>query len=73
VPRYVSSARQAATSKLPGRFGSTGSDGDSDPGADGTVTSVQDDVAPDGNLIYPAEGSPSQANGVRRHYTPDTP
>ena len=27
----------------------------------------------DGNLIYPAEGSPSQVNGVRSHYTPDTP
>ena len=51
----------------------TGGATDSDPAADGTVTSAQDDVAPDGNLVYPAEGSSSQADGARPHYTPDTP
>jgi len=73
VPKYVSSAKQAATSKLPPRLGGAGGTTDSDPAADGTVTSAQDDVAPDGNLVYPAEGSTSQADGARPHYTPDTP
>jgi hypothetical protein len=73
VPKYVSSAKQAATSKLPERLGGTGSAADSDPAADGTLTSTQDDVAADGSLVYPAEGSPSQADGVRSHYTPDNP
>jgi hypothetical protein len=70
VPKYVSSARQAATSKLPGR--SAGND-DSDPATAGTAaTRVEDDITPDGNLVYPAEGSPS-VNGTLRHYTPGTP
>jgi hypothetical protein len=73
VPKYVSSAKQAATSKLPARLGGTDSTADSDPAADGTLTSTQDDVAADGSLVYPAEGSPSQADGVRSHYTPDNP
>jgi hypothetical protein len=63
VPKYVSSARQAAASKMPGRSG----------GATDTNPVVSDNVDADGNLIYPAEGSPSQVNGVRSHYTPDTP
>lgn len=66
VPKYVSSAKQAATSKLPPRFGGT-------PSATDTNPVVEDNVDPDGNLIYPAEGSPSQVNGVRSHYSPDTP
>jgi hypothetical protein len=66
VPKYVSSARQVAASKMPGRSGGTG-------GATDTNPVVQDNVDADGNLIYPAEGSPSQVNGVRSHYTPDTP
>lgn len=70
VPKYVSSARQAATSKLPGR---SGGDDDRDPATAGTAaTRVEDDIAPDGNLIYPAEGSPS-VNGTLRHYTPGAP
>jgi hypothetical protein len=69
VPKYVSSAKQAAASKLPPRMGGTGNTG----GATDTVPVVEDNVDPDGNLVYPAEGSPAQANGVRRHYTPDTP
>ena len=73
VPKYVSSAKQAAASKLPPRLGGTGGASASDPAADGSVASAGDDVAPDGNLVYPAEGSPSQVNGIRRHYTPDTP
>jgi hypothetical protein len=67
VPKYVSSAKQAATSKLP-RQRSRGANG-----ATETNPVVGDNVDADGNLIYPAEGSPSQVNGVRSHYTPDTP
>ena len=76
VPKYVSGAKQAATSKLPSRLGGTGgsdSATDSDPATDGAVDRLTDHVDSDGNLVYPAEGSPSQVNGVRRHYTPDTP
>jgi hypothetical protein len=60
VPKIVSNAKQAATEKIPARFG--GSAG----GAYAT-----DDVAPDGNLVYPADGGASSVNGAR--YTPDTP
>jgi hypothetical protein len=66
VPKYVSGARQAATSKLPGRFGGTSDATDVNP-------VVDDNVDADGNLVFPAEGSPSQANGVRSHYTPEKP
>jgi hypothetical protein len=71
VPKYVSSARQAAASKLPPRMGGTGGANDTDPAADGSVTSAGDDVAPDGNLVYPVDGSSPSVNGIR--YTPDTP
>ena len=70
VPKYVSSAKQAPTSKIPARFG-----GGASPTAatEGTAaTRIEDDVTPDGNLIYPAEGSPS-VNGTLRHYNPGTP
>ena len=74
VPKYVSSAKQAAASKLPARFGGTnGSEdaGGSDPAADGTVTAgAAGHVDPDGNLVYPAEGSPS-VNSTLRHYNPE--
>ncbi len=60
VPQYVSSARQAAADKLP--FGGNGA-GKNDP--------ATDDVAADGNLVYPADGGASASNGVR--YTPDAP
>jgi hypothetical protein len=66
VPKYVSSAKQAATSKMPARFGGAGATNNTDPAADGTVTSAQDDVSPDGNLVYPADGG--SVNGI--HYTP---
>jgi hypothetical protein len=66
VPKYVSSAKQAAASKLPPRLGGTG-------GATDTNPVVEDNVDKDGNLVYPAEGSPSQVNGVRSHYSPETP
>jgi len=76
VPKYVSNAKQAATSakqtatsKLPARLGGTGST--SGPAADGSTSSAQDDVAPDGNLVYPVDGSSPSVNGIR--YTPDTP
>lgn len=72
VPKYVSSAKQAATSKLPPRFGgNSGATATADPATDGAATSTQDDVAPDGNLIYPVDGGSPATNGVR--YTPDTP
>lgn len=74
VPKYVSSAKQAAASKLPPRLGGTGGTGganDTDPAADGSVTTAGDDVAPDGNLVYPVDGSSPSVNGIR--YTPDTP
>ena len=47
--------------------------GGSDPA--GTARSRRsrlDDVDPDGNLVYPAEGSPS-VNGTLRHYNPEAP
>jgi hypothetical protein len=62
VPTYVSSAKQAAQSKIPARFG-----GSSDSEPDG----VPDDVTPDGNLIYPVDGGAPSVNGTR--FTPDTP
>jgi hypothetical protein len=69
MPKYMSSAKQAATTKLPARLGGTGSA--SGPAADGSVSSAQDDVAPDGNLVYPVDDGSPAANGTR--YTPDTP
>jgi hypothetical protein len=63
VPRYVSSAKQAAASKLPSRLGGSGA-------ADGGA-GEQDDVAPDGSLVYPVDGGSPSVNGIR--YTPDTP
>jgi hypothetical protein len=69
VPRFVSGARQAASSKIPARFG--GAKG-ADPSGPGTATENLDDVDQDGNLVFPAEGSPS-VNGIRRHYTPGDP
>ena len=73
VPKYVSSAKQAATSKIPARFGGTGGATGSDSATDGTAaTRMEDDITPDGNLVYPAEGSPS-VNGTVRHYTPGPP
>jgi hypothetical protein len=62
VPSYVSTAKQAAQSKMPARLGGT-SDTDAD--------AIPDDVTPDGNLIYPVDGGAPSVNGTR--YTPDTP
>lgn len=73
VPRYASNAKQAAASKLPARFGGTDGTADPDSAGDGAAASLADHVDSDGNLVYPAEGSPSQVNGVRQHYTPGTP
>lgn len=75
VPKYVSSAK----SKLPSRLGGTAkvpaarTSGATagDPATDGTVQTAQDDVAPDGNLVYPVDGGSPSVNGIR--YTPDTP
>ncbi len=60
VPKIVSNAKQAATDKIPARL--RGTAGTSD---------ATDDVAPDGNLVYPADGASPSVNGTR--YTPDTP
>lgn len=72
VPKYASSAKHAAASKLPARFGgSGGTPAATDPAADGTTTATQDDVAPDGNLLYPVDDGSQSVNGIRP--TPDTP
>jgi hypothetical protein len=82
VPKLVSTARQAAADKIPARFGgargasSTGADADADtapanPATDGAPGGGPDDVAADGNLVYPADGGSPSVNGIR--YTPDTP
>ena len=55
----VPSVVHAAADKLPRQFGG------------GNGKDSGDDVAADGNLVYPAEGDASAANGVR--YTPDSP
>jgi hypothetical protein len=57
VPGVVSSAKHAAADKLPRQFGGNGKN------------EPADDVAADGNLVYPADGA-SSSNGVR--LTPDT-
>jgi len=74
VPKYVSSAKQAAAGKLPTKLGGTGGGTGSSTGtaADSeSAASAQDDVAADGNLVYPVDGGSSSVNGIR--YTPDTP
>jgi hypothetical protein len=54
VPKYLANVKQAASSRMPTRFA-----GNADT----------DDVAPDGSLVYPADGS-AEADV---HYSPDTP
>jgi len=54
VPKYLANVKQAASSRMPARFA----------GGAGT-----DDVAPDGNLVYPADGSAETST----HYSPDMP
>jgi hypothetical protein len=70
VPGMVSSAKQAVSSKIPARFG--GGKAGAGEGTDATRTELLDDVDQDGNLVFPAEGSPS-VNGIHRHYTPGDP
>jgi hypothetical protein len=70
VPGYVGQVKQAVSSKIPTRLG--GGRADAAEGTDATRTENLGDVDQDGNLVFPAEGSPS-VNGIRRHYTPDTP
>jgi hypothetical protein len=67
VPKYLANVKQAASSRMPSRR-----NGDADAGPAGTVTETLDDVDQDGNLVYPAEGSPS-VNATIRHYTTETP
>ncbi len=61
APELVSNAKQAATDKLPARFGGS---------SDTTVTDTGD-VATDGTLVYPVDGDVPPVNGV--HYTPEVP
>ena len=61
VPSYVSTAKEAAQSKIPARFGGSG---DSEPAA-------ARDVIVDGNLIYPAEVGTPAPNGTP--FTPGEP
>lgn len=61
VPKFVSTARQAATDKLPARFG----------GTSGTSVTDAGDVATDGTLVYPVDPDAPPVNGA--HYTPDMP
>jgi len=70
VPGYVANVKQAASSKIPARF--SGGKTDAAEGTDATRTENLDDVDQDGNLVFPAEGSPS-VNGIHRHYTPGNP
>jgi hypothetical protein len=73
VPKYVSTAKQAVASKIPAQFGGTGGATGSEAATEGTpATRTEDDISRDGNLVYPAEGSPS-VNGTIRHYTPGPP
>jgi hypothetical protein len=67
VPNYVSTAKQAAATKLPARFGGTGEASGPDPATSG----IPDDIAPDGNLVYPVDGGSPSVNGTR--YSPETP
>jgi hypothetical protein len=69
VPGYVGQVKEAVSSKIPGRLGGRA---DAADGTDATRTENLDDVDQDGNLVFPAEGSPS-VNGIRRHYTPGNP
>jgi len=69
LPKYLANVKQAASSRMPARFG--GGD-EADAGPQGTITETLDDVDQDGNLVYPAEGSPS-VNATVRHYTTETP
>lgn len=64
VPKFVSTAKQAATDKLPARFGGTGGTG----GTSGTDTGS---VAADGTVVYPVGSDVPPVNGS--HYTPDMP
>jgi hypothetical protein len=54
VPKYLANVRQAASSRMPARFAGS---------ADA------DDVAPDGNLVYPADSSAETS----ARYSPDMP
>jgi gas vesicle protein len=73
VPKFVQNVRQTASDKMPAKFRSGSATATADPAADGTLGGQPDDVAPDGNLVYPADdGSAASASG-RGRVTPDTP
>jgi gas vesicle protein len=73
VPKFVQNVRQTASDKMPAKFRSGSATATADPAADGTPGGQPDDVAADGNLVYPADdGSAASASG-RGRVTPDTP
>lgn len=65
VPKVAAAAKHAAADKIPPRLRGHGPDGAESPAADGTKADGPDDVAPDGNLVYPADGASPPANGAR--------
>jgi hypothetical protein len=74
VPKFVQNVRQTASDKMPSRFRSGSATTTADPATDGTPSGQPDDVAADGNLVYPADDGAAATSG-RGHgrVTPDTP
>ena len=72
VPKFVQNVRQTASDKMPAMFRSGSATATADPATDGTPGGQPDDVAPDGNLVYPADDGSTTA-GSRGRVTPDTP
>jgi hypothetical protein len=75
VPKFVQNVRQTAGNKMPWGSGSSTATKTADPATDGTPSGQPDDVAPDGNLVYPADDGSASASGRggRVRVTPDTP
>jgi hypothetical protein len=74
VPKFVQNVRQTATDRMPSVFARSGGGTASseDPATDGRLSGQPDDVAPDGNLVYPADDGTASTGG-RARVTPDTP
>jgi hypothetical protein len=73
VPKFVQNVRQTATDRMPSVFARSGAGtASADPATDGKLGSQPDDVAPDGNLVYPADDGTAATSG-RGRVTPDTP
>lgn len=72
VPKFLQNVRQTANDKMPSKRRSATATATADPAADGTLSGQPDDVAPDGNLVYPADDGSATPAG-RGRVTPDTP